>query len=588
MVFTMIFLKRFRGRYFLYAESGHGGIVYFGTQLVEQIPTDCEQYKGQLIPPISSEHSGRLTHSYLEWLENQRALYAEMTAELESKVLTITEETIQTYGSKDEEFVSWQMVDNRLMSIPSALYSKGRFKSQCAFILDLDREIFSVDMWIHFSMKNIPRDRWFDGLHGVRSLPQDYYLDICPEATIGLPKVEYFADDCSRDEYWSKYQQYDCSIVKAKSKIEHPFKAAHRQVIAVVTFERFVREYSDMFRDCLPELSHDDFAFRELAFAILSFATCQYRLDMPHRLHGELINGYLIDPDDDISHGKSKLLPLFAQGCHSPEKEPGSAPQASIYWFESVLVSLVPDIILQNDAGAAIAKVVGFGLGQGKLDFHAIALSVINVIMLRVIVENGVTIVKHTKTTRLSTPPTQFGEYPDVLEAYCWRQKGFVSLMHFFNAAANRHLSVFGQGCFPTEIYMNILANTNEFTYNTCAKVSRTLREVHRENIHFCGKTITKFSAEPYNRQGLWIFTIRDRDDGSIKEYRLDQPRNVDLPSQMVSDSWCPIIGVARPSLIDRIRLTFVTSPTKALVHGSLMPQNQSTRKHQRLRVPLR
>jgi hypothetical protein len=113
--------------------------------------------------------------------------------------------------------------------------------------------------------------------------PQD-----CPEGTVEHPTVEYSADDNSQDEYMFKYQQYDCSIVKVKSKIENPSKAAHRQIIAVVMFERFMSLYDILFQDYAPRWSHNDFAFRELAFAILSFATGQCRFDRPDRLHGEV------------------------------------------------------------------------------------------------------------------------------------------------------------------------------------------------------------------------------------------------------------------------------------------------------------
>ena len=161
--------------------------------------------------------------------------------------------------------------------------------------------------------------------------------------------------------------------------------------------------YAMVFQDYVPRWSHNDFAFRELAFAILSFATGQCRFERPQRLHGDVSNGYLIDPDDVLC-GKSKLLPLFAVGCHSPGEEAGSAPQASMYWFENVLVSLVPDIVIQNDTEAAMAKVVEFGLGEGKPDFYAIVFSLRNVIMLQVLVEKSNTVIKHTESGAFSPP----------------------------------------------------------------------------------------------------------------------------------------------------------------------------------------
>jgi len=175
------------------------------------------------------------------------------------------------------------------------------------------------------------------------------------------------------------------------------------------------------------------------------------------------------DLGDGSYGGRPKLLPLFASGCHRPGEEAGSAPQASIYWFENVLVSLVPDTVIQGDMEAAIAKVVEFGLKEGKLNFYAMVFSLINVVMLQVIVENQVTAIKRTKTIQLDSPYQDThsdGPPPE----YSRNQSNFISLIHFFNAAANQHFSLFNRGYFPREIYQMILANTDKHTYSACAK----------------------------------------------------------------------------------------------------------------------
>ena len=191
-------------------------------------------------------------------------------------------------------------------------------------------------------------------------------LCLCLESTDEHARIEYSVDENSRDEYVATYQRCDCSITAAKSKIDYLSKAAARQIIAVALFERFTCEYCILFEDYVPGWSHNDFAFRELAFAILSFATGQCRFDRPEYLHGDVSNGYLIVPGDDAESHKPKLLPLFASGCHNLGEEAGSAPLSSIYWFEHVLVSLVPDIVVQDNAEAAIAKVVEFGLRKAR------------------------------------------------------------------------------------------------------------------------------------------------------------------------------------------------------------------------------
>lgn len=53
--------------------------------------------------------------------------------------------------------------------------------------------------------------------------------------------------------------------------------------------------------------NHKDSAFRELAFAILSFAAGQYRFDELQHLEGQGSNGFLLDRTGD----STRLLPIF-------------------------------------------------------------------------------------------------------------------------------------------------------------------------------------------------------------------------------------------------------------------------------------
>lgn len=98
-----------------------------------------------------------------------------------------------------------------------------------------------------------------------------------------------------------------------------------------------------------------DFAFREAAFSILSFAAGQYYFDDPDRFYGyyrkDMSRGYLIDRNEG---SEPKLMPLFGWACHYPEQEPGSAPLGTTYWLENVPISLVPDTVFEKDAEAAV------------------------------------------------------------------------------------------------------------------------------------------------------------------------------------------------------------------------------------------
>jgi hypothetical protein len=115
------------------------------------------------------------------------------------------------------------------------------------------------------------------------------------------------------------------------------------------------------------------------------------------RLEGQKSNGYLLDRTRD----RAELLPLFGSGCHNPREEVGSTPQETMYWFENVLVSLVPDAIIQDDTEVAIAKGrVWPTEWQSRL--YALVFSLLDVVMLHMTVEDGVTTVKRSPTTEIA------------------------------------------------------------------------------------------------------------------------------------------------------------------------------------------
>lgn len=124
------------------------------------------------------------------------------------------------------------------------------------------------------------------------------------------------------------------------------------------------------------------------------------------------------------------------------------APQDSTYWFENFLVSLVPDDVLRDDAEAGIAKVLEFGLETGARDFYAVVFSLLNMLMLHVTVEDGVTTVNRTSMTKIITLEEDSYKKGDNLEIVYERRAGFASLIHFFNAAVERHVAPFNQGRF--------------------------------------------------------------------------------------------------------------------------------------------
>ena len=164
------------------------------------------------------------------------------------------------------------------------------------------------------------------------------------------------------------------------------------------------------------------------------------------------------------------------------------------------------------------------------------------------------------------------------VEQICRKHLGFISLQNFFNVAANRHLSVFGDGRFPTEIYARIIEIADSSTQNACAKVSRTFRALCQERFSLSSNlTIVKFEAStnslgsqnqrPRRRwvdlNDLGIFTFQDQDTGHITRSGLNARQQVRTADGKKVTTWCPVVGgVARPSMMTEFQLR-VLLPTR-------------------------
>lgn len=443
----------------------------------------------------------------IEWLEIERAFYAKLTAELESKVLTVTEGSItdsantKNMSDKNKEsemWPAWKELSSELHELPTALCDVGNdIMIEWIYTINLDFELFSVNNWIFFDLWDIPRDRWIQAFQCDED-QTSFSHEICPEGSAGVIPPDYFDDDDGeRDKYRMLYQRYSHATVHAIGEVDVFSQAALQQIVTIMVFQKITAPYASHFWKYVPEWGHENFAFREVAFAILSLAAGQYRLDNPNRFCGHrkkhASSGYLLDRG---TGSESKLMPLFGSGCHRPGQEPGSAPSSSIYWFENVLVSLVPDTVLEEDAEvavaeAAVAKVVEYGLKEGNTNFQAVVFSILNAIMLEIHVKDGLKKIKRTRVVPIYIAAIM-GDQEDIngnsldidcqadvvtpVRQICQKQSGFVSLQNFFNVATNRHLSVFREARFPTEIYARIIANADYSTTNACAKVSPTFR----------------------------------------------------------------------------------------------------------------
>ena len=367
------------------------------------------------------------------------------------------------------------------------------------YLVDLDNEVLSFSNQAFFNLWQVPRNcwsfaaRWLDDgrkLAYHSSIPKIYRQ---PPRLRMISHEKYHQDQCNKTEP-DLPNNLAFVNVRPRTVILDFSQAAIPQILALILYEEMIAEDAWYISPFHHTWHHEDFVFREVAFAILSLAATKFSFVSQHQLNDEF--GYIIEEFVVPKESETlEPLPIFCYGAHLPNVEPGSAPHSSIYWFENILVSLVPDCILEGNSKVAIDRLVKFGLREGRNCFQGLLFSISNFLLLEVFAEGGRTVVKKTDIiplpsvsssangrahhhTNTAESKIHASNHVSRLESYCQTQRGFNSLCNFFLAAQRRALLPFTQGIFPTEIYMNILKHTDIPTREVCAKVSESFKGI--------------------------------------------------------------------------------------------------------------
>ena len=499
-----------------------------------------------------------------------RTHYAIISEKLESRLLKVSREDLTVLLKENAEereygnLPSWNTLDWELQELPTALwYADPETLFDWSYMVDLDSELFSINNRIVFDLSNIPWDRW-----AAAFSEDEYSFEICPEASAGFGLPGYFTDTAElRDTYVSTYQQYATSRVDA---ISSKRDLSLRQLIALATFHQFVSSHATWFSEHLPATSHDDFAFHEMAYAVLSFAAGSVYFDEPSRYVGSTSRkdsrGFLVDTGED---GEPVLMPILGSGCHAELQKPGSSPGELIFWFEGVLVSLLPDNAFHSDVEAVIGKSVLYGRNSGKTQFQLVLFPIRNAVLLEV--DNSAITIRRSGIVPICEKDV--GSVDDGEDCSTqWRlpsnYRGFVALQRFFAVASRRNIPPFGRGRLPVEIYRAILKFCDKETHHSCARVSRMFQTLCDEQFPFsCNLNIVQL--EPFSpKQELcgWISTSDSRDLATLGTFHFyDTRERATYYSPLVVGrslrpadeewvgTWCPVIGnVGRPSIISQ------------------------------------
>ncbi|KAE8347051.1 hypothetical protein BDV24DRAFT_174605 [Aspergillus arachidicola] len=436
------------------------------------------------------------------------------------------------------------------------------------YIINLDREVLTMNHSIHWKLGNIPRqdELW------LRAIADSIYLykptislDVCPEEHMDSLALELPEP--------KRKIGYDFRVVAPRTSIAEARKAFLTRLLASTLIQykeeiiRFGREWSP-----------DSFPFREMAFALVSIASGQAKF---HSFPAQQCNPRTCGAwDCKLNHlgkspgwldeewaGDSAPLLEFGSLSRRPGEPPGASPTETIYWLEDVIVSLT------------------LGIEQGHTNFQIVVISLFKAAFAEVFFgDDGEPFVEVSRAVDISplraeycvsTHPRdrpelkpgmktqrQFGEL--IMNSNCTgtvqrlrsQFPGLAALVNFFEVAANRRAASKSAGILPPELYDRILDFVDYNTWKNCLLVSTVVRSCclrkYRLDDRMSIVAGPFVRLQKYHKERLMSFDFQNVQTGEILPM-MQVPRNI----WTRECNWMPVIGSDRKALMLDVVIQF-------------------------------
>ncbi|KAI0877730.1 hypothetical protein GGS24DRAFT_94559 [Hypoxylon argillaceum] len=538
-------IVRFRGRYYIRYNQYDSYYEGLGAEIIAKIPADPEEYQ--------------------KWLEKMRAEYADKQKELEDHVYEIRDSSKPDYS-----------YFKGLMALPSELPRLTSHDAEYFYIINLDREVLTMNFSIHWKLGHIPRsdDLWLKAIaESIYRFKPTISLDICPDEYIAPPALELPKPIPELG--------YCYRVVAPKTEITEAREVFLTRILAEVLIQ-----YKDDIVGLGMEWSPDSFPFRELVFALVSIASGMTKFfSFPARScnprgcewwdckskHMPKSCGFL---NKDWAGSHAPLLE-FGSMSHRPGDAPGVSPPETRYWIEDVLVSLT----MRTD-GEAVTQAVDWGIGQGRENFQVVVMSLFKVTFVEVTWaedEGAEPMVKVSEPLDLSplrrsycmsTHPRERPELKDgmnyqrqrgeaIMGTNCTGKPrrlnsqfpGLSALVKFFEVAAMRRVASKSAGILPLELYERILDFVDYDTWKTCTSVSTEFRSSCLRKYRIDDET--RLLPRPFvrlqknHKQPLLSFEFENMKTGEV--FPTIQTPRISSTKKL---NWMPIIGSDRKALM--------------------------------------
>ncbi|KAI0416560.1 hypothetical protein F5X98DRAFT_387930 [Xylaria grammica] len=562
--------------------------------------------------------------SYQTWLQSTRAQYTAYENAIERGVHEIRDDIERDDKLFRSHFGQFRQLPSELL-----LFGEDDYASwKSAYIIDLDREVLTIPGAAHLKLEGSRRlpAPWlckvFHSLHlfDIEEIHADgplseLILGLDLGVTRGAYAEQLLTSLALKLPEPDPKIEYKHRIVTPKTDISEARKA-FLTFVSAFTLIAYDREIMLFGREWSP----DSFPFRELAFALVCITSDQASFHAINRPHPSphyndddpyFRDGLLEELLEQETPGwiekkwTSTKAPClqFGSMSHLPGKPPGISPTETMYWFQSVLISLT----LVTD-GAAITKAVAWGLEQGRSNFQIVVLSLFQVAFAEVFVDGDEKpCVKWSEPLYLSPkrPEHCFGAIPHkpfvpmdtgreceehthpchltsmagTPQRLQRNYSGVAALTNFFEVAANRRAVSKSNGVFPMELYYQVVDFVDCDTLKACSGVSRGIRDYCLRKYYRLDERMRivagPFEILPGMEIPVLAFHFEDMATGKILSlrhacsFRYDRLRG--------SPTWMPIVGMGdRRALISQVVMRFQQVDTEEWITSPSSSEDES------------
>lgn len=598
---------RFRNRYYRFYNHWDSYPKRLGKDIAREIPTDPAAYQ--------------------EWLAQQRQQALEWHNALE--LFLCRNDVAELYDAA----VSQQHWSVPTEGIPDCMPALNDIYIEWVYTIDLDNEVFTINNSAHVHLIRAADLAWISALtHGVHGdkilLLSDStgkkanagIIKKLPEPSAGVSDDHIVLSDSIQKEanagimieppepsagILDAYTNLGVKMVQAKGLDGFSPSHRHGPLLRFRIFYFFRDVYEPYFTAVLLSWRSEDLIFRDIAYLALCLASAD--------LYPSIVSGrdFLRNAQAAFAalskegSEKDEFISDLGVGSHLKNVFPGSSPDSELYWFGSVLVHLVADLIDRDDIlKAAVVAVVEYCRKERPNQrVDAVLMSIEHVVLMTVEsdgqvrrtealylfdipVHTSMSLVQrysedeleelqisHKKAIEDKTT-SHVDSWPAVglMSPYLGRaEAGFMALAFFLESSSRRHVqaSRTREGVFSIDVYRMILLNIEDVeTQRACMQVSQNFRDLCQEDILMMDKLSFRASeaTKTYESAKKSLFpALRMHDRSTGRFYNVDLQRTGFHPHdvrQMMKSSSIGLGGTPKIFSGDW-QLVFGSEPTR-------------------------